>query len=283
MAVGISHFSHMPSPLAALGPDYATHSSAHRDLSRFKGKDVLVIGAGASAIDLAGLLHEAGATVRLAARRSGIEIHTKMRLPRPLSDRLRAPMTGIGPSWRSWFFTNGAGFYRHLPLARRLKWVRTHLGPAGGWFMAERVRGRIPLLLCYTPIAATTEGSRVRLTFRRGDGSSEALTADHVIAATGYRPDIDRLHLLEPALRQRLAVEERTPVLSAHFESSVRGLYFVGPVAANRFGPLMRFAVGAKFVAPRLARHLVANQGRRAAEPSATEAAGAAKEKAVVA
>ena len=106
----------------------------------------------------------------------------------------------------------------------------------------------------------------MRLVFTRGDGSQEELAADHVIAATGYRPDLERLTMLEPVLRGRLAVEERTPVLSGHFESSVPGLYFVGPVAANRFGPLMRFAVGAKFVAPRLAGHLAAT-ARRAAWP----------------
>jgi cation diffusion facilitator CzcD-associated flavoprotein CzcO len=264
MAVGISHFSHLPRLLADVGPAGATHSSAHRDLTRFKGKDVLIIGAGASAIDLAGLLHEAGAGVRLAARRPEVEIHTRMRVPRPLSDRLRAPMTGIGPSWRSWLFAHGAGCYRHLPLTRRLKWVRTHLGPAGGWFMADRVRGRVPLLLCHTPIAAMVESGRVRVTFARGDGGREDIVADHVIAATGYRPDLERLTMLGPALRQRIAAEERTPVLSRHFESSVPNLYFVGPIAANRFGPLMRFAVGAKFVAPRLARHLAATERRSA-------------------
>jgi hypothetical protein len=184
-------------------------------------------------------------------------------------------MTGIGPSWRSWFFTQGAGFYCHLPLARRLKWARTHLGPAGGWFMAERVRGRVPLLVGFTPVAAVAEGSHVRLTFTRGDRSREDLTADHVIAATGYRPDLDRLTMLEPALRRQLAVEEHTPVLSSDFEASVPGLYFVGPVAVNSFGPLMRFAVGAKFAAPRVAQHLAASQGRRTARPTAADPAAA--------
>ena len=33
------------------------------------------------------------------------------------------------------------------------------------------------------------------------------------------------------------------------FESSVRGLYFVGPMSAMSFGPLFRFVVGAEFTA----------------------------------
>jgi len=41
----------------------------------------------------------------------------------------------------------------------------------------------------------------------------------------------------------------------------VPGLYFTGPAAANSFGPLMRFMVGAEFAAPRLAAHLARKLG----------------------
>lgn len=258
MAVGISHFSYVPPVLAALAPAFVTHSSMHRDITRFKGRDVVVIGGGASAVDLAAPLHEAGATVRLAARRSMLEIHTKMRLPRPLADRVGAPMTGIGPSWRSWFFTHGAALFRYFPQARRLKWLQSHLGPAGGWFMAHRIWARVPLLLGHTPVAAEAVGDKVRLTFSLANGSTSQIETEHVIAATGYRPDLDRLTFLDRGLRERIAAEDGVPVLSARFQSSVPGLYFVGPAAVNSFGPLMRFAVGAKFTAPRLARHLAA-------------------------
>ena len=49
--------------------------------------------------------------------------------------------------------------------------------------------------------------------------------------------------------------------LSGGFESSAPGLFFVGPAAANSFGPLMRFMVGAEYVAPRIAPRL-ARRGR---------------------
>ena len=54
---------------------------------------------------------------------------------------------------------------------------------------------------------------------------------------------------------------ERAPDLSRHFESSVRGLYFVGPSAAFSFGPLFRFVAGAEYAAPSLARHLAWSSG----------------------
>ena len=265
MAVGISHFSHMPESLGGLPAGRASHSSAHTDFAKFKGQDVVVLGAGSSAVDVAVLLHEAGARVRVVARRPAIEIHSKMRLPRPLSDRLRQPVTGIGPSWRSWFFTNLPWVFHVLPEARRLKWVRTHLGPAGGWFMADRFK-RLPTLTAHRLIEAVMQGDKARLELTAGDGTRVAVMADHVIAATGYRPSIKRLAFIDPSLGQAVATIEETPILSADFQSSVPGLYFVGPIAANSFGPLMRFAFGARFVARRLSRHLAATARRPGTE-----------------
>jgi hypothetical protein len=51
--------------------------------------------------------------------------------------------------------------------------------------------------------------------------------------------------------------------LSSHFESSVPGLYFVGTSAANSFGPLLRFAFGARFTATHLTKRLVRLDSRR--------------------
>jgi hypothetical protein len=79
---------------------------------------------------------------------------------------------------------------------------------------------------------------------------------DHVIAATGYWPDIGRLTFLHDDVRASIRTDARIPALSRSFESSVPGLYFVGLPAMNSFGPLARFVVGAEFVAPRVARTL---------------------------
>ncbi len=56
VAVGISHFAYMPSALSGLPAALVSHSSAHTDVGRFKGRDVTILGAGSSAIDLAVLL-----------------------------------------------------------------------------------------------------------------------------------------------------------------------------------------------------------------------------------
>lgn len=261
VAVGISHFAHMPGPLSGLPAALVSHSSAHADVGRFRGRDVTVLGAGASAIDLAALLHEAGARVCLVTRRNALPIHTRMRLPRPLSDRLREPMSEIGPSWRSWFFTNAAPLFHRFPARRRLNWAKSHLGPAGGWFMAERIKP-VPVTYGLTPVGATALGDKVQVSFEDQDGNYSRIETEHLIAATGYRPDIGRLAFLEPALREAVQVLEGAPILSPHFESSIPGLYFVGPAAVHSFGPVMRFAAGAKFVSRRIASHLAATAGK---------------------
>jgi hypothetical protein len=80
---------------------------------------------------------------------------------------------------------------------------------------------------------------------------------DHVIAATGFEVDNDRLEYLEPALRARIARERGgSPALRSNFESSIPGLFMVGVASSPVFGPIMRFMYGAKHVAPALARRL---------------------------
>ena len=94
--------------------------------------------------------------------------------------------------------------------------------------------------------------------------------ADHVIAATGYRVDMRRMVMFSPELLSRISVVDNTPVLSSNFESSVPGLYFVGISAANTFGPMLRFAVGAKFAAARLSGHLARSGLRGLVQGGAT-------------
>jgi len=75
LAVGITHFAHIPSNLAHLLPELVSHSFQHHDLERFRGRSVVVIGGGSSATDLAGLLREADADVQLVARATELKFH----------------------------------------------------------------------------------------------------------------------------------------------------------------------------------------------------------------
>jgi cation diffusion facilitator CzcD-associated flavoprotein CzcO len=136
LAVGISHFQYIPPDLAHLPAEFFSHSSAHCDLERFRGREVTVIGSGASAIDIAALLHESGAGVNVFARRPSIRFHNPPSgKSRSLFQRVRHPSSGIGPGLRSRFFADAPELFYYLPQNLRLKLVRDHLGPAPGWFM----------------------------------------------------------------------------------------------------------------------------------------------------
>jgi thioredoxin reductase len=273
LAIGIDHFRRIPGQLAHLPCERLTHSADHHDLARFKDRDVAVIGGGSSAIDLAGLLHESGARVCLVPRRRTLDIHSKMQLPRSLWQRIVNPMSGIGPSWRHRFYTDAPLLFHYLPEASRVRKVRNHLGPAAGWFMKDRVLGRVPILLGHEPRSAELSSDGVVLKLVAADGTERRLATEHIIAATGFEIDLHRLSFLSADIVARLKMADRTPVLSSRFQSSLPGLYFVGPATANSFGPVMRFAFGAGFTARRIAQHLAASMTapaprRRPVEPA---------------
>jgi cation diffusion facilitator CzcD-associated flavoprotein CzcO len=255
IAVGITYFAYVPTVLATLQPGLVSHSSAHSDLSGFRDRRVAVVGAGASAIDLAGLLYAAGASVDLIARSSSIRFQDP---PRPLSwtERLRNPRTGIGSGLEMLFHAHLPHWFQRLPERIRLDRVRKILGPAPGWFSKNDVVGKVSFHLGKEIAAARSEAGHVVLELTDRDGQPERVEADHVIAATGYQTDLHRMTFLDPQLRPQIRKTGAGPALSANFQASLPGLYFVGLSAANSFGPLMRFAFGARFTARRLTRHL---------------------------
>lgn len=270
MAVGITWFKNLPEALAHLPATAVSHSFDHKDCSPFKGRDVTVLGAGASAIDTAIALHEAGANVRIIARRKVIPFHVAPDNDEPtILQQLRKPDSGIGPGWRSFFCTNAPLLFHRLPQKLRLEITRRHLGPAPGWFTREKVDGQIAAHLGQHLKSACMVDGRVALELKDEDGRERIVMTDHVVAATGYKVDLARLPFLDGALRETVEQIDGTPVLSDNFESSVPGLYFLGLAAANSFGPLLRFMVGAEFAAPRLSAHLhrrvAAMFGKRAA------------------
>ena len=255
-AIGISHFQYLPPVLSSLPKELVTHSSEHHTFERFEGKKVAVVGAGASAADVAAALLDAGAEVEIVARRPIFLFHEPPgKIPRPLTDRVRAPMTGLGPGWKSWLCTEAPLVFRQMPQQFRLRVVRKHLGPAAGYAVKDRVVGHLPFHLGLNITAAERKTCQVRLQLCGIEGSRELL-ADHVIAATGYRTDLRRVPFFSADTLAQIRTEEHAPALSSNFESSVPGLYFVGAASANTFGPLTRFAFGAGFTTRRLAKHL---------------------------
>ena len=68
---------------------------------------------------------------------------------------------------------------------------------------------------------------------------------------------------LDPQLASQLLTVANTPAVGRNYESSVPGLYVVGPAVAPTFGPVMRFVYGADHAAGTVSRRLAATAGRR--------------------
>lgn len=278
LAVGITHFDYVPENLRQLPEEFLFHSSRHHDVEQFRGREVVVIGGGSSALDWAALLHEAGANVQLVARQAALKFHGKLSgQQRSLWERIQRPQTGLGPGWRSSFYANAPAAFHRLPDSLRLEIVRKTLGPSGGWFVKDTVMNHVPQLLSHTVESGAVKERKVHLRLRAQDGAEREIRADHVIAATGYRVDLGRLTFVSSEIRSKLTTLAGTPVLSSTCESSVPGLYFVGIAAANSFGPVMRFAFGADFAARTVARALGKSLARKAELVPVETAVGAAK------
>jgi lysine/ornithine N-monooxygenase len=251
VATGIGYFPFIPQAFRELPSELASHSSAHRDLGRFAGQEVLVVGAGQSALESAALLHEAGAKVEVLARTDSIQWLGRFPILHrwPLQPLLYAP-PDVGPALLSQLVAR-PDLYRRAPRPLQDRWGPWAIRPAGAGWLEDRL-GSVPITASREVRRSAPEGERVRLTL--DDGSQRV--ADHVLLGTGYRIDLRRYPFLDSGLLSTIRSVRGYPVLDAGFETSARGLHFVGAPAAWSFGPLMRFVAGAGFTSRAVARRV---------------------------
>jgi cation diffusion facilitator CzcD-associated flavoprotein CzcO len=265
VATGVSLFQYIPADLAHLPKDMVTHTTVHRLFEDFAGQDVTVLGRGASSLNAAAALHEVGSRVTLLTRKFKIHFHeTGGDEKRPLLQRLLHPASPLGHSLRSWISSSAPGLMRALPGPVHDLIIYKHLVPAGGATLRERVQGKFPVLLGWTIASAelieapNASDRRIRLALTNAEGDTREHITSHIIAGTGFRMDMNRYRFLNNAVRAGIDCRrDGAPVLSSKFETSVKGLSMIGPVAHSSFGPLLRFAAGSEFAATQVTKHLV--------------------------
>ena len=251
IASGIGPFAHYPSEFGLLSRELVSHTSdrANRDLGRFSGRRVVVVGAGQSAIESAALLDEAGAEVEVLVRQPRLRWLKGPNLAEWLYDHVspfQAPGK-IGPLGLNWLIEH-PHLFTLLPRRWQDRLAERAIRPAASSWLRPRTTG-VALRTGRHVVAAGAHRNRVRLTLN--DGS--LCEADHVLLGTGYKISIARYGFLAPELIQHVRTVNGYPLLNRAFESSLPGLYFVGATAAYSFGPLCRFVVGSKFAACTLA------------------------------
>ncbi|GAA2699306.1 hypothetical protein GCM10010412_095720 [Nonomuraea recticatena] len=267
LAAGLAPLAYVPDELVPLAPQgrmgpeaVLSHTSQQTDLSRYGGRRVVVVGGGQSALESAALLYELGAEVDVLVRSDRVRWGTPPSARRPWWQRIAHPSSPLGPGWALRGLCWAPGLVRLLPASQRLWLHRRALGPSGSWWLRDRVENVVPVHLQRRITRARLDGSTARLTLA---GDAGELRTDHVLAATGYRIDVDALSLLAPELRRAIArvPGSGAPRLSPGLESSVSGLYFAGSMAAPTFGPMLRFVAGTGFAARRITASLCSRVG----------------------
>jgi thioredoxin reductase len=254
VAAGIGSFVWRPPVFECLPGSLVSHTSEHRELRRFAGKEVLVIGSGQSALESAALLREGGAEVEIVARAQqihwlgGLVSRTiQYGLGPTLSKLLYAP-TDVGPAGISQVVAR-PDLVRRFP--RLLQdWLRKRsIRPAGARWLVARLQN-VPMKLGRSVVSAAPVGERIKV--RLDDGNER--TIDHVFLGTGYRVDVSKYDFFAPALAESISRFQGYPRLREGFETSVPGLHILGAPAVWSFGPLMQFVVGTHYASRSLLR-----------------------------
>src|SRR5438552_2507084 len=259
IATGIGSFAWRPPEFDIIPRELASHSSEHRDLRRFVGQRVIVIGGGQSALESAALLHEAGADVEVIARQGHVNWvggHSWLHHLGPISRALYSSRD-VGPAGISRVVAVPPLLQR---FPRKLQDRLSHraIRPAGAHWLRTRLSA-VPIVLNRKVTHATRAGDRLQL--KLDDGSNRLV--DHVLLATGFRVSVSRYPFLTGNLQSKLETVDGYPVLKPGLESSVPGLHFLGKPAAWSFGPLLCFVSGTEFAAKELVRSIAGNNGRR--------------------
>ena len=263
MATGLLGHEYRPAEFDGLPRDLVSHSCEHTNSERYRGKHVAVIGSGQSACESAALLHEAGTEVELICRDDLIwnadpgQRSFLRKTVRGLIGNALIPPSQVGPFPYNWL-NEAPGIIHRLPRDTREQVNEISLRATAILWLRPRLTD-VPVRQRQTIKVAARIGDQVALTL--DDGMHRF---DHVLMATGYRIDVDKMPLLDPRLRARIARRDGLPVLSNGLESSVPGLHFVGAAAVGSYGPLLRFIAGAGFAARNVTR--VARRGARTAD-----------------
>jgi hypothetical protein len=251
IAAGIGPFKRKPDVFSRLSAEHVTHCYDGRDVSRYAGKRVAVIGSGQSALESAALLHEAGASVEIIARQPKLRWigqHSWLHHMGIISSMLYS-QHDVGPVGISRLVAY-PNLTRWVPLKLRDKIRLRAVRPAGSRWLPARL-SKVKITTGRSVTDAKLIGNELGL--RLDDGSLR--TVDHVLLGTGYRVDISCYEFLPPELLKDIRQFDGYPKLKSGFRSSVPGLHFIGATAARTFGPLLYFVAGTDFASRELASY----------------------------
>lgn len=227
-APGVGYFAQLPDWHERVPAEHRTHTVERVTFDDLAGARVAVIGGRQSAYEWAALLCDHG-----AARVDVVHRH-----PEPAFEKV------------SWAFVDD---YVEQTLATRGWWRGLTDDQRAGIAQQFWSVGRLTLEYWLTPRLRPDVVHRhpeTTVTDVVGDGpvtlalsDGEAVEVDHVVFASGYKPDLARVPYLAGVLGQ-VSVTDGFPDLTEGFETSLPGLYVTGFPATRDFGPFYGFTKG---------------------------------------
>ena len=201
-ATGLWGLAEVPEVIASLG-SLMNHTSVLPSYARFAGRQVAVIGGGASAIEAAVFIREAGGDPLLLVREDKVLFTTLEARVRPVLDRIREPDALLGSSWENWLIEKVPWGVFVLPEERRVRFVERSGPPKGPWWMRDRFDA-ITVRLRTQVIACAASRGRVELRLRTRGESDSVVEVDEVVAGTGFALDVDRVGYLAADVCRRV-------------------------------------------------------------------------------
>jgi cation diffusion facilitator CzcD-associated flavoprotein CzcO len=243
-APGHRFFQNLPAWAGELPAGRAAHTCEAVRFEALAGARVLIVGGRQSAYEWAALIGEAG-----AERIDLVHRHDVPRFERVswefINEYVQSTMR-IRGWWRSLAQAERDAIARRFWEAGRLTleyWLAPRLERPNihRWPRAE--------------VVETRPGAHGGIAVALSNG--ERLEIDHVIFASGYKVDFERVPYLA-GVRDRIVTDEGFPVLGEAFDSSLPGLYLPGFVSTRDFGPFFGFVKGS----PAAATMMVENMAR---------------------
>ena len=230
-APGLAQFPAIPEWVPGSLPERCwSHTSASVQFAHLRDARVLIVGGRQSAYEWAALLAEAGAAALYVVHRhdspSFQTSHWEF-VDELMGNTIRVP-----------------GWFRRLPTAER-DTIAQRFWAEGRLKLEPWLTARLP-----DNVVQRRPGTSVAVCRELSSGEIEAtlstgerLIVDHVLLATGYKPNLANIDYLRPLL-ERIETRDGFPVLDEHFQTSVAGLYMPGFLATRDFGPFFGFVRG---------------------------------------
>ncbi|MBL8103301.1 MAG: NAD(P)-binding domain-containing protein [Anaerolineales bacterium] len=235
IAIGMGYFKNYPVALTDLLPaGRYKHTCDAVQLSKYKGRRVLILGGRQSAFEWAALLNDGGAAeVHVVHRHESPKFaEADWSWVPPLVDGMVA-----NPAW-----------FRGLPQEEKDAIVKRMWGEGRlkvePWLEKRVMKPNTSIHQKASLVSCVERGdSALDVSLDNGD----TFVVDDVILATGYKVELERLPFLKSGnVFDKIEVKNGFPVLDPHFQTTAKGLYFTSMPAGQDFGPFFGFTVSVR-------------------------------------